>query len=144
MNYSYSKKRFQLYTALIALMLNCGCSWQPSLLESALGGSAIGAGTGAVIGNVISRGDVAASAGLGAAIGLPVGLALGYYYRSYIEEQKRKEVAYIIREQQEEILSNNIRLSQFKDDLDRDHPRDIDESRRDYYYDGQTFANPLR
>jgi hypothetical protein len=143
-----SKLNTSSYPKLILVkalfLFTVSCSWQPSLFETSLGGAALGAGTGALVGNFISGGDIAASAGLGAAIGLPVGLAFGYYYQIYLEEQERSETAVRIRSQQSQILNTNSRLIQFKDDLDRDHPRDIDESRGEYHYNGQTFANPLR
>ena len=129
---------------VLSFLLLTGCGYRPTLFESSLAGTAVGAGTGALVGSVISRGDIAASAGLGALIGLPVGLALGAYYQSYLEEQEVEEVRIRIKEQQAALYRNDLQLEALRSDLDADHPDDLDLERRDDIYDGATMGNPYR
>jgi hypothetical protein len=120
------------------------CAWTPTLVESGLAGTAVGAGTGAAVGSLISNGNVLASAGLGAAIGLPAGLALGSYYLEHLEQQRLVEQRLKVLEQHRELYRNERELERIREQVWADSPKQLDQDRRNIYYDGETLGSFYR
>lgn len=130
--------------ACVVAVTCSSCAWTPTLVESGLAGAALGGGTGAAVGSMISNGNVLASAGLGAAIGLPAGLALGSYYMEHLEQQRLVEQRLKVIEQQRELFRNERELERIREQVWVDIPKDLDQDRRNIYFDGETLGSFYR
>jgi hypothetical protein len=129
---------------ITSMLVGCSITSNPTLMEAGLAGGALGAGSGALIGSVIKDGNVWKSAGLGALIGVPTSLAVSKYYTDYVEEKKLREEQQLIVDQQQEIFSNERKLERLRNQTFNDSSVELDESRRNVQFDGETLGSFYR